>query len=397
MKRKLIDHLVNSGIVARDELQRCVLRAKMNRRSVVGEVVDRLEVDAEELAASMADFWGMNLMDRAMPQVDGERLEELGEDEVRDLGVLPVVADDGEGSHLVVYDVEFARPAVADIRREHGWSPTLSLATRDQIEGWLDEYIKRQKATREAIQAPKTRLAEVDPHTLDQAQGGDQPTRQVDLDRDNPFMELVAESASKTGEAQAVTSTAVGDGGEDDFFGDAGETAEVLESVSEATIKEPSEPEELPQEVSDTFDRAVDAFDAQLGDEISESPVMGSRSGVNWGDFEEPKNSFGERPPTAQPVRPDEATSPQSGLFRTEGSGRTGFEWAVDSAKEDMTLAELVEEQKKRIKKLEREVDYQKGVMQTLAALLVEARLLSGSKLKKRLREFRKSQQEKQD
>ncbi len=380
MKRKLIDHLVTSGLVERNAIQRCVLRAKMDQRSVVREIVSRLDIEQDSLAGAMADFWGMDVVNGSIPEIDGERLEALGEKRARECGVLPIYGEDRENAHLVVYDVEYAKPVVEEMRKAGGISPTLSLATPEKVDQWLERYFQGEKPTRESMEAPKTRLAEVNPADLE---GGEQPTRQVDLDRDNPFMALVAESADdqdarETHEQLPEPSS--------DFFG---ESPPEIEEVVEP--EEPIEPQDAP------YDQALEEFDEQLGEEISEIPEMETQSSVNWGEHKAKSNPFGRRPPTAEAVQPDEEAHPQSGLFRVQG-GRSGtFNWPDESSEGELTLAEMVDEQRKQIKKLEREVDYQKGVMQTMAELLVEARVISGKKLKKRLREFRRKQRNKYD
>lgn len=70
----------------------------------------------------------------------------------------------------------------------------------------------------------------------------------------------------------------------------------------------------------------------------------------------------------------------------------SGFFRLEEESAGELTIMEVVDRQRKMIRKLEREVEHQKGILQTMAELLIEARVLSRRKLKARLKALRQQQ-----
>lgn len=441
MQRKLVDHLVETGLVARGDVQRCVLRAKMGKGSVVDEMVERLEVDEGELAAAMAEFWGMEC-DRgdSLPPAPAWQ-STVTRQRAEEHGVLPVEGGDDDGLRLAVYDVDKAQPVVEAVRDETGISPELVLAPRDVVQAEIQRHynsaalsgVRRMpsKPGEEELMTRKTPTAGVD--ALDGTEGASTggstpsrtdgaPTRQVDLAADNPFMDLVQESAKPNGEPATEPDPdskplpkpepkPVGvEEAPADFFSDLDEDSVGFDDESESFDDESSGEFDdiVPDDGAvDEFDAALQEFDEELGVEESEAEalLMAESSSVNWGDFGDVGGQSGPAP-AAQEVHPAGSnpgasmTPPtmegsQSGLIPNR-RGRSGvFDIPDEGPDGELTLAEVVSQQRKMIRKLEREVAYQKGVMQIMAELLVEARVLSQQKLKKALKAFKEEQRKK--
>ncbi len=418
MKRKLVDHLVNHGIVERNDVQRCVLRASMNEGSVIDEMTERIDVDERELAAAMAEFWGIEFWDRSF-DTKKSNTEVISVEQARSFGVLPVGSDGNERiQRLAVYDVDKARPIIEKIRKKTGVSPTLVMAPRELVEqevrrhygvgaptstkgnekprsgtGHGVVYKKRSRSgrpSRTTRRPKKVKGATTSPGKDVAAADDAQPTRQVELGADNPFMDLVRETApdedaTSVGADQPKTQV-IGDGS-DDFFADFDDDDD-----------------------SDDLTGALDEFDADLDDDPAEKaedpPMLSTSSSVNWGDFGDSTS----RDPSSRAlvaeaspgfdnssVGRSESVTEESAIFPVDRDQSGFFSFPDEEEDDQLTLAEVVDRQRKIINKLEREIDYQKGILQTMAELLVEARVLSKAKLKKRLKAFKEEQRRKND
>ena len=428
MKRKLVEHLVEIGLVARDDIQRCVLRAKMGRGSVVDEVIERLSIDQRELAEAMAGFWGMEFWKEttlpAAPAWQGVVPRERAEEH----GVLPITGDDDQIPRLAIYDVEAAQPVVEEVRGQTGGSPELVLAPRDLVRAEIARHYNStavsgvhrlpqkpdQKAlmTRETPTAGLDMIDETGQAVMDSgaSEAGDMPTRQIDLETDNPFMDLVQKTAQPKTKPQMPSpspsrpGTGAGDRSKpaeleeapEDFFSDLDEPAEIdrePQMLEESSVTGGAE-----SSPSDELDEALDDFDAQLGSDESEAEelLMGGGSSVNWGKFDDESEKAAVRLDShSGEALVGVAEGSKSGLLPSR-RGRSGvFEFPDEEPGSDRTLAEVVAQQRKMIRKLEREIKYQKGLMQTLAELLVEARVISRRKLKKSLKAFKEAQRKK--
>lgn len=408
MKRKLVDHLVETGLVARDDIQRCVLRAKMDKSSVVDEMTQRLDVDQEALARAMAQFWGLECWEESSFDDPHGVATTLPRTEAQAHGVVPVTGDEEGVVRLAVYDVDKARPVVETVRDEMGTAPELIVAPRDVIERRIERHYRRREQASDANADHESDSV----HTPQASNSNptDAPTRQVDLETDNPFMDLVDETTphrDSTNESEPKTRVVDVEEASSDFFDDVedGGGRESAPKPLEDEVVSESYGDAGDDEFGDDFDEALQEFEDDLAPDTADAEelLMETSSSVNWGDFDEgrdsvddtsPRESASTPPPTDRVKRQaDESvtTDSRSGIFPSD-KGRSGvFDFPDDTAP-DLTLAEVVERQRKIIGKLEREIEYQKGILQTMAELLVEARVLSRRKLKSRLKAFREEQ-----
>ncbi len=431
MQRKLVDHLIEVGLVEKDDIQRCVLRAKMGNGSVVDEMMERIDVDEQKLASAMAEFWGLECWEKSTLPAAPSWQSTVPKKRAEEHGVLPVAGKDDDVLRLAIYDVDKAKPVVEEVRQTTGVSPELVVARREVVQNEINRHYNTTalsgmfqlpdgRAQAEALtrKTPTAGLGSVDkvaPSALTgaaNAQVDDAPTRQIDLSTDNPFMDLVQESAeAKKREAPTVRQMSAPKAKEsraveveeapEDFFSDLDDPFDELEPMAEESSEELEIASDDAQ-MTDGFGGALEDFDAELDADESEVELltMGTSSSVNWGAYGDEYDDHGEAQLAA--VKPESGalelstrTDSHSGLLpkRQSRSGDLGFsEGSPDS---DLTLAEVVAEQRKMIRKLEREIEYQKGLLQTLAELLVDARVISRKKLKSSLKAFKEKQRKK--
>ncbi|TXD38509.1 hypothetical protein FRC98_06395 [Lujinxingia vulgaris] len=273
------------------------------------------------------------------------------------------------------------------------------------------------------------------------------PTRQVDLHaatEDNPFFDLVKNARGGGARPSLSESTSPGPQPGEDFF-DGFEDA-FTDALEEHQLGKESAPRQTPKPAASALRSGSDAgssaragaprgvasssppsprrssggagaperdfgdmagalndFDAEL-DASSDAYEQSSSSRLNNSGFERrgrtgSHSHYNSRTGSGLiPLDPNQSSAPgfdsgESGLFPID---RQPFGFLDnddhDGAENEPTLAQVVARQRQHITRLEREVEYQKAILQSLAEMLVEARVLSRRKLKARLKELREKE-----
>lgn len=471
MKRKLVDHLVKSGLAERKDIHRCVLQASMNGGSAVDEITERLDIDDRELAARMADYWGLNSGDPQSLEIEDEVLAMIPGKVARTFGALPIRRTE-DGVVVAVYDVDKARPLSEKIRDKTGRAPSLVIAPRNALmeaiteryqldgdppseetadpggaavlnSGGQKKNPRRSRPSRttantgESPDENKTSTIDAGPtRQVDTARSeptrqvdfaDPEPTRQVDVASDNPFMDLVEKEKSNEGDTSTKNDAPSDEEVETQAFehppadlfastdqqnaplaAQLSSTADAADTGDQSSVESNAETGGADSEPEDLAG-ALQQFDAELdksddGEASSEKDgYLTTPSTVHWGDYDDTQSVLPEDDSApGGGSRPDGAlagessagsTTEESAIFPVRGESSSVFDFD-DDGDEGLTLAEVVDRQRHIIQKLEREIDYQKGLLQTLAELLVEARVISKRKLKESLRAFRKSHRE---
>ena len=452
MKSQLVDHLVNCGLVSRKNVQRCLLRANMGGRSVVDEMAERLEIDQQGLASEMAKFWGFKYWEESKLDVASSRLEAISSSEAEEYGAIPIEVGEEDVIGVAVYDVEMARPIIDKIRSDSGVPPTVVVAPRDVIQREVERHYgddgksqangstpgaakvlrkrprRRNRPAKVARSAMETPVAGVTP-VPDPISDDAQPTRQIDLAADNPFMDLVKQTADEADEQTAADEaikrqapTVEGPSPYDkqqqkqadkpeaevedefDFFDDFGDGDDIealveeswSDAVEEVEIGSPAEEESI-----DPIDEALDEFDAALDADVDaeldeESSPLSSSASVNWGEYDhEPDPGAplaGAAPPSGRTGKEFERVRSKSGIFPVGKDDSGIFDLPDERDEGEVTLSQVVKRQRNLIEKLEREISYQKAILQTMTEMLVEAKVLSKKKVKSRLRALKEEQ-----
>lgn len=419
MEKKLVDHLVKSGVVGSKDIQRCVLRASMTESSVVDEMINRLGIDQEVLAEAMAQFWGLSCWQKGAIGAEAQALRLIPPDLAKDFGVLPVVSDpDDDAITLAVYDVQKARPVIEKIRDKTGIAPTLVLTTRDAIErevrrhyglsqtldGTLEAEVSANtpSAPARGVVRPrrKSKAKAIRPAAMATADDDAVPTRQIDLTTDNPFMDLVQSTAAPSASKKADPAPPEAPNAPSDVEEVVEEEVDFFEGFddfdSEPALAAESSVSSQNGKPNDGILGALDAFDAELDDggEVEESSYSSS---VDWGAArsEAPFSRSGSSGSGFAPLGQSDSSGSQdlggSAIFPLEDPTMGIFTGGRGGA-DGPSLADIVDEQSRRIEKLQREVEYQKGILQTMADLLIESRVISRRKLKSRLKAFKEEQ-----
>lgn len=371
MEKRLVDYLVKNGVVSQGAVQRCILRASMNKSGVVDELASAEEVDQAELARGMAEYWGLEYWSEPQIPAQAPALNLLSFEDSLATGVLPVEASPEEGViTLAVYDVEKAKPAIEKLRRMKGVAPTLLVAGRDQVLAEIDRNY------RELVEQEIRRRYRLDEEEQEA------PTRQVDLTRDNPFLDLIEESGR--GAKQGASERSGEE--EEDFFSE-------FSSQPEAEGPAPV--------VSDRrmIRAALEAFeDSLVTRELDGAEVESEPEDV--GDWESVGSGSGALYDSQGPVRARSGAGEFARGFEVSGSAL----FSVDSISEEIRdlewgseemlgeLLKLVEEQRRAILKLERQIAHQKGILQTFAEMLIEDGVFDRDRVKARLKALKVEQ-----
>lgn len=169
------------------------------------------------------------------------------------------------------------------------------------------------------------------------------------------------------------------------------------ESSSSAESRERTREREQASGERDSISEALNEFDSYLDEQGSANP---GQSGS--GDFEHQEDS-GNMP--APNLNGNHSNSGAFGYEQPQVSGVfSRYEEETSATDEDFdlfddndtvephekTLQELTSEHEKKIRQLNRQLDYQKQVLQVMAELLVEARVISRTELKRRLKALRR-------
>lgn len=373
MEKKLVEHLVKSGVVSQALIQRCRLKASMRKNTVIDELASEEEVDQGALVGAMAEYWGLGYLAESRILAEEEALSLLSFEEAQAAGALPVEAALEEGVvTLAVYDVEKAKSAVEKLRRMMGVAPTLLIAPRDQVLAEIDRHY------RERVEMEIRRRYRLDEEEQEA------PTRQVDLARDNPFFDLIEESGRKTSKIEEAT-LEEGPREEGDFFGEFSRREE-RRSRSQVTTRRT------------TISAALEAFDEELATkelDPVEEPILGDAG--DWGEGGDEAIPYYDAPASGRSIS---GAGEFAKGFEVSGSTifsvdrQLGRPLEFDSAgEEDLeALLSLVNEQRRLIQRLERQVEHQKGILQTFAELLIERQVLDRQELKVRLKALKQEQ-----
>ncbi|WP_158542524.1 hypothetical protein [Lujinxingia litoralis] len=440
MERQLVDHLVARAVVSRQDIQRCMLRASMSKGSVVEELLTRAGVDERVLARAMAEHFGLSVHEMPSIHAQAEALALLDLERSETYGVLAVVYDKGAGKvQLAIFDLDRARPIIQEVREATGISPSLVIAPRSTIEREVFRHYNHEHAADKTVAAPAqpsmvamSRSARPARHMpgeqYDQATrvvhlDDSGPTRQVDVAsvEDNPFLDLLKNARDTAPQANLTKRTTPGIQTSDDFF-DGFEDAftDALNEhqlgggapKSRSRTSEPSLPaagrhspqvQTLAERDFGDMTGVLSDFDAQLdaGQASPEPREQSSSSRLGHSGFERrvrTGSNYSRSGIGAPSSDPGVSSAPgfdsgESGLFPVERQP-FGFldDQETEGAESEPTLAQVVSRQRKHIMRLEREVEYQKSILQALAEMLVEARVLSRRKLKTRLKELREKE-----
>lgn len=466
MDRKLAEHFVDHAVVTRQEMQRCILRASMEKTSVIGELVGLSHVDENEVARHLASYYGYELLEGASIHAQPYALKLLSKELAEANEILPIQIDAvTDVVTLAVSDPLASKEIIASIEASMGKAPTISIVARSKLlrEIYRHYRPKDNDATPSAI---VERGLNMPTPALPPGAGGSaagkkkdhHQTRQIELDDDddellNPAKQTINGTSADPislddfdlglkapdpvdygepvdfgfgpgGPPKAKVTTPAPkpsalDGGRSPIPG-AGAVSRAglsqvgrrgvnasqssMESVgsglfaleesspgkakakpSRSAAGTPKPTTAKPRESNDIAG-ALNQFDAFLDEHKGDESGFGL-AGPNW-------NTPARRPGFASPPGFSVEDSDASSLHSSQGGGEDAFdlfeEPEAPERQVEMTLHELVAQNQRTIGRLEREIEHQRNVLQTLSDLLIEARVLSRKQLKDRLLALRK-------
>lgn len=406
MERQLVEHLVNNDFVSRQEMQRSILRASMRKTSVVEQLLEDDHIDESRLALLMAEYYGYKYLDSINIDAQPYALKLISGELAEKHGVLPYKVDAArEQVTLAVYDPTLATEVVELLRAATGKEPEIVITSRGRLQR---EIFRHYRGTNDdatppaAVHAVGARQAveSLGRHMLETRElSAISPKMLEERSSPPPIPDGVKERSKSShfgfnndnkplsgvlsiSPAAGVRKRTSGSGESrifDDFQDSGGPTRAVSDVMGFQFISEAVD-----------FAGALDNFDASL----KESAPLAFDSG--FGSGRELEHRTGNNLQSLASIRLPYADSGSDSRIDSSLIGKSADEFDLfDEPKREesvLTLQQIVEQNHQKIRKLEREVEHQRAILQTLADLLVEARVISRKQLKDRLKALRKAE-----
>ncbi len=374
MDRRLVDHFVNASVISRQDMQRIILRASKERKTLVNALLDAELVHEDVVAQQIAYFYQRDTLSAAGFRVDPRALHLITHAIASRGGVLPY-AFNGRPDQLCValYDYEGAAEVLDIMEKTTGVPPDLKFAPRAWVREAIEHYYIKSPPSAEsslgrggleaatAKHSPTARRPSVNtPGETSRAGGLSRPGSSR-----APMLETGHQSRAMQGPASLDEL--------DDFLADDAPSSQLRRSAKER-------PEHS------GMGRADRSLPPARADR-SLPGRGGAESDVAFGELSTLGASFWEDP-NASRWSWDE----QAGAAPTSAAPAASFDLfdvQEDVAKRGVSLQEIVERQQQRVDRLKDELRRQREVIQVLAELLVEARVITRRDLKRRLKDMR--------
>lgn len=328
MDRRLIDHFVNANLISRQDMQRIILRASKDKTTFVEEMLAAQLVHEDTVAQHIAAYYKKETLNAQTFRVDPMALNLITGDIAKRGNVLPYSFSDAQDRLMVaLFDPEGSVEVINILEKTTGVPAEIYFAPKSWVVEAIEHYYFRPQDN--ASSPPRT--------------------------------------ARKTN--AKLRSTFVG---------------------------ERSRPRKT-NNLSNSFDGAIDDLDdflseqprsttraSQVGARSREvsNPSFGDMSGLGPGFWEDPSSSKWNWGENSQSPQSNSSSKPQKDFDLFAESEATDHQ--------DQTLQAIVERQHEKIVKLNDELKRQRDVIQVLADLLIEARVISARELKKRVKDKRK-------
>ena len=376
MDRRLIDHFVNANLLSRQDMQRAILRASKDKTGVVTQLLDAQLIDEEILAEQIAEFYQHDMLELASFRVDPSALRMITEGIALKAGAMPYAYERGSDRlMLVTYDPERAREVIEMLASATGQAPHISIAPRV----WLERMIpySYQGGSHSSPASGPTPSISSSNGASNSSGFNERPKSGINRRRrrqnQNPM------SSSQPGLHSDRVDNALDDF--DDFLKD---EAPVL-SPRSSFAGRPSSHLGIEPVINQANSRrrrqqprTQNPMDESAFGNLTGGPAFwedDTNLQQRWG-WDESNGGQQQSPP-----QPPEPQTSGFSLFEQEEEPKT---------KGQMTLQEIVEMHNRKINSLREESQRQREVIQALADLLVEARVISRRELKKKLAQLRK-------
>jgi hypothetical protein len=322
MDRRLAEHFINTGLVSRQDMQRFILRASMGKTSLVAQLLDAGLIAQQDMAAQLAQFYQVPVLDTPELTADPSALGLLTPQLAQRGGVLPYAFNASKDQvSVIVADPEAAREILDILKSATGSDPRLVLAPRDWLAQAIQFFYIQNPGRGGTVRTPHYRAP--------------QPAPQAQRPQPQDAMEsFLSDLDGVVRRARPVTSPRI-----------------------QTPVLEPGRPAALVSGAGDEF-----------GEVSSLGPSFWNTPGRKWAWNEE------QGPPSGELRASHLGASPSFDLFDEESEPLS-----------EGTIHAVVERQQKQILSLKDELQRQREVIQVLAQMLTEARIISKRELKRRL------------
>ena len=355
MDRRLIDHFVNANLLSRQDMQRIILRASKDKNTLVEELLSANLVHEDVVAQQIAKFYRKEPLSAQGFRVDPMALNLITGEIARRGGVLPFAFNESQDQLFVaVFDMEACAEVLDILQKTTGVAPEVRLAPKSWVIEAIEHYYFKPAQERSPARTA-ARPAQASAGSV----SGPQPSL----------------SASRDGRSNASNSLRASFAGE----------------PSHPKIRAVAGYDKPIDDLDDFLNEPPRSREVQLRPDPTTS--FGEMSGLGAGFWEDPNSSkwsFDDPEPSRSAERIPERTAE-----RKAAQPRAGFdlfdEPRAQERPRELTLQEIVERQQERLAKLSEELQRQREVIQVMADLLVEARVINARDLKQRLRDKRGS------
>ena len=341
MDRRLIDHFVSAKLVSRQDMQRIILRASKDKRTLVGQMLDDAAADEASIAAELARFHNCDVADLERSPIDPRALDALPPKLASQGGVFPFAIVELQDQVMVaVYDPDEASEVLGLLEQSMGVAPKVALAPRSVVQDAIAHYYFNQ---------PRERFMRRGGQTQTQW-GRRQKTKVGQGDMRSGRMNA---PSNRSGTGPLTQSQQPRSSDFDDFLNDA---------------------------LDDNFDPGA-MLDPNL------NGMQMSANATFWGEpRDDPRfNNWDEQARQARSSNPG-----GHGHSHDDGGGFDLFEPSVPEQRRDATIQDIVSSHEEKLSKLKEEARAQREVISVLVDMLVEARVISRRELKGRLKEIRR-------
>lgn len=375
MDRRLIDSLVQANLLSRQDMQRIILRASSKKTSVVNELLDGGVVNEDTLARAIAHFYGLELVNPKGFRADPSALGLVPERMARASSVLPYALNASRDRVFVVLsDPELAQDVLERLREATGNDPDVRIGTRRWVAHALDHFYSAPAAVGAGILGrPNTSGA---PFTLSRPHAtfnGPPSLAEDPINQALDDLDEILESGVKPPARPAFASNPL-------------DSLDLDDLTAASTPRPPSTPSARP---------------------LSSGPVMGDLSHFgqigekpdwervpdqwSWDDFvEQGKILQRQRPGAPANGAPTNGT-PANGAAANPVSLFEPTDLADPEASPAPGLVEIINHLQRELFEAHKELRRQREVVQVMADMLVEARIIDQSELRTRLRRVRKA------
>ncbi len=381
MDRRLIEHFVNANLLSRQDMQRVILRASKAKTGLVSQILDMGVIDEDSLAKHIASFYHYEPLDNSSFFMDDSVLGMLDQETATQQGALPFGYEPGSARvYVAVYEPDRCKEALAKVEATSGQAPVVRIATKSWLDKAIPFYYGSDRGGAQLPSGASQNNSRVQNSWTQRPRSSGRippiasqsPNREGDFGSDMPMVSGMHRISSRVSQSPRTATPRT--------------TPRPIQSRS---MTEPN----------DDFDE----FEALLRDE---GPDLSPRASVigrprisrrndesSFGDFSGQNSMWDQvsRHPALNSPPPSSGWNHQEPQPHAEPSGSFSLfdEPSEVQSRNELTLQDVVEKQHQQINKLKSEAQRQREVIQALADLLIEARVISRRDLTRKLQSLR--------